>query len=79
MRYVNLKKRNTSKFNYVSKKVATLSLLSLAFLSVIVVPLTMKSDKEDVLNNNPIVIETEELGNEYIEALDLEDSNETDM
>lgn len=79
MRYVNLKKRNTSKFNYVSKKVATLSLLSLAFLSVIVVPLTMKSDKEDVLNNNPIVIETEDLGNEYIEALDLEDSNETDM
>ena len=79
MRYVNLKKRNTSKFNYVSKKVATLSLLSLAFLSVIVVPLTMKSDKEDVLNNNLIVIETEELGNEYIEALDLEDSNETDM
>ena len=79
MRYVNLKKRNTSKFNYVSKKVATLSLLSLAFLSVIVVPLTMKSDKEDVFKSNPIAIEVEDLGNDYIEAFDLEDSNETDM
>lgn len=79
MRYVNLKKRNTSKFNYVSKKVATLSLLSLAFLSVIVVPLTMKSDKEDAFKGNPIAIEVEDLGNDYIEAFDLEDSNETDM
>ena len=38
MRYVNLKKRNTSKFHFVTKRVASVSLVSLLFAAVVVVP-----------------------------------------
>lgn len=71
MRYVNLSKRNTSKFQYVSKRLATVSLLSLALLSVFVIPLTMKETSSNKVENNGQVIE-ENLGNEYIEVLNQE-------
>ena len=71
MRYVNLSKRNTSKFQYVSKRLATVSLLSLALLSVFVIPLTMKEISSNKVENNGQVIE-ENLGNEYIEVLNQE-------
>lgn len=78
MRYVNLKKRNTSKFNYTSKRIATVSLLSLAFLSVIVVPLTINSDNNNMLDNNPVtIIDDHDLGNDTIEALEFDELNET--
>lgn len=78
MRYVNLKKRNTSRFQYISKRVATLSLLSLMFLSVIVVPLTVNSDENNVLENNPItIIDDHDLGNDTIEALEKDEVDET--
>ena len=79
MRYVNLKKRNTSKLNYVTKKVATLSLLSLAFLSVIVVPLTMNRNQQNGMQYRIAIVENEDLGNDNIETLDLDDLKETDM
>ena len=77
MRYVNLSKRNTSKFQYVSKRLATVSLLSLALLSVFVIPLTMKETSGNKVENNGQVIE-ENLGNEYIEVLNQEVFNEID-
>lgn len=77
MRYVNLSKRNTSKFQYVSKRLATVSLLSLALLSVFVIPLTMKETSSNKVENNGQVIE-ENLGNEYIEVLNQEVFNEID-
>ena len=78
MRYVNLKKRNTTKFQYISKRFATLSLLSLMFLSVIIVPLTVNSDKNNVLENNPItIIDDHDLGNDAIEALEKDEVEET--
>lgn len=67
MRYVNLKKRNTSKFQYFSKRVATFSLLSLVMVSVFVVPLTMKS-QFNIADQNKNVIE-ENLGNDDIKAI----------
>ena len=70
MRYVNLHKRNTSKFQYVSKRLATVSLLSLALLSVFVIPLTMKTSENKVDNNSQVI--EENLGNEYIEVLNKE-------
>ena len=79
MRYVNLKKRNTSKLNYVTKKVATLSLLSLAFLSVIVVPLTMNRNESNGMQYRIAIVDNEDLGNDNIETLDLDDLKETDM
>lgn len=76
MRYVNLHKRNTSKFQYVSKRLATVSLLSLALLSVFVIPLTMKTSENKVDNNSQVI--EENLGNEYIEVLNKEVFDEID-
>ena len=42
MRYVNLNKRNTSKFQFVSKRLATISFACFALTAVIVVPLTSR-------------------------------------
>lgn len=44
MRYVNLKKKNHSKFEYLAKRMASVSFCCLALASVIVVPLTGKNN-----------------------------------
>lgn len=51
MRYVNLKKRNTSKFDYVAKRLATVSMLSLFLVSVIVIPLASKQQELQAENH----------------------------
>jgi hypothetical protein len=70
MRYVNLKKRNTSKFHFVTKRVASVSLVSLLFAAVVIVPLTTLDGGFDTLTKPEIVnVEYDNLGNDQIEVL----------
>lgn len=71
MRYVNLKKRNTSKFHFVTKRVASVSLVSLLFAAVVVVPLITLDEGFNTLTKPEIVdIENDNLGNDHIEVLE---------
>ena len=80
MRYVNLKKRNTSKFQYVSKRLATVSLLCLALTAVIVVPLTNKVQRVQAKNQNQVIdITDENLGNDFMKANQVDTLNEVDL
>lgn len=80
MRYVNLKKRNTSKFQYVSKRLATVSLLCLALTAVIVVPLTNKVQRVQAENQNQVIdITDENLGNDFMKANQVDTLNEVDL
>ena len=80
MRYVNLKKRNTSKFQYVSKRLATVSLLCLALTAVIVVPLTNKVQRVQAENQNQVIdITDENLGNDFMKANQVDTLNEEDL
>lgn len=80
MRFVNLKKRNTSKFQYQSKRLATVSVLALALLAVVVVPLTSKANQYKVEKENQIIdIADENLGNETIEQVNQLALNEIDL
>ena len=80
MRFVNLKKRNTSKFQYQSKRLATVSVLTLALLAVVVVPLTSKANQYKVEKENQIIdIADENLGNETIEQVNQLALNEIDL
>lgn len=63
MRYVNLKKRNTSKTQYVSKRLAAISLACLALTAVIVVPLTGKDENVRAVNEPEVV----EIANDYLD------------
>lgn len=73
MRYVNLKKKNTSKIQYVSKRLATVSLLCLALTAVIVVPLTNKVQQTQAENQRQInEIIDENLGNDYLQVNNVE-------
>ena len=70
MRYVNLQKRNTSKFHFVTKRVASVSLVSLLFAAVVIVPLTTLDGGFDTLTKPEIVnVEYDNLGNDQIEVL----------
>ena len=70
MRYVNLKKRNTSKFHFVTKRVASVSLVSLLFAAVVVVPLITLDEGFNTLTKPEIVdIENDNLGNDQIAVL----------
>ena len=62
MRYVNLKKRNSTKSEFVSKRLAAISFVCLAITAVIVVPLTGKEDKVRAINEPAVV----EIDNDYI-------------
>ena len=55
MRYVNLKKRNTSKTLFVSKRLAAISFACFAITAVIVVPLTSNGDKVRAINEPEVV------------------------
>lgn len=66
MRYVNLKKRNTTKSSYVSKRLAAVSFACLALTAVIVVPLTGKETKVNAVNEPEVV----EIANDYYENND---------
>ena len=55
MRYVNLKKRNTNKVSFVSKRLAAISFACFALTAVIVVPLTGKEDKVRAINEPEVV------------------------
>ena len=71
MRYVNLKKRNTSKFHFVTKRVASVSLVSLLFAAVVVVPLITLDEGFNTLTKPEIVdFENDNLGNDHIEVLE---------
>lgn len=61
MRYANLYKRNTSKFHVTMKRLATVSVLSLALTSFVVLPLTNKASNYQASNNNQIA----EIANDY--------------
>lgn len=63
MRYVNLKKRNTSKTQYVSKRLAAVSFACLALTAVIVVPLTGKDENVRAVNEPEVV----EIANDYLD------------
>lgn len=70
MRYVNLHKRNTSKFHFISKRLASVSLLCLTITAVVVVPLTTKANDFQAKEETPIIeIDNEYLGNDTIEVL----------
>lgn len=72
MRYVNLRKRNTSKFHLISKRLASVSFICLTILAVVVVPLTAKANDVQMKENNAIIeIDNEYLGNDTIEVLKL--------
>lgn len=62
MRYVSLKKRNSTKSEFVSKRLAAISFVCLAITAVIVVPLTGKEDKVRAINEPEVV----EIDNDYI-------------
>ena len=62
MRYVSLKKRNSTKSEFVSKRLAAISFVCLAITAVIVVPLTGKEDKVRDINEPEVV----EIDNDYI-------------
>ena len=80
MRYVNLKKRNTSKFQYQSKRLATVSVLLLALLAVVVVPLTSRANQYKVEKQNQIIdIADENLDNETIEQVNHLALDENDL
>ena len=67
MRYVNLKKRNTSKIQYVSKRLAAVSFVCLALTAVIVVPLTGKAQNVNASSKPEVV----EINNDYIDNGDV--------
>lgn len=70
MRYVNLKKRHTSKLASLTKRLAGVSIICLAITAVIVLPLTAKAS--DILakqENQVIEIDNEYLGDDAIEVL----------
>lgn len=80
MRYVNLKKRNTSKFQYQSRRLATVSVLLLAVLAVVVVPLTSRANQYKVEKQNQIIdIADENLDNETIEQVNHLALDENDL
>lgn len=72
MRYVNLTKRNTSKFQIVMKRLASFSMLALIVTAVIVVPLTARSNNVQATENKENVIE---IDNEYLNDETIEVAN----
>ena len=61
MRYVSLKKKNSTKSEFVSKRLAAISFVCLAITAVIVVPLTGKDEKVRAVNEPEVV----EIANDY--------------
>jgi len=70
MRYVNLKKRNTSKFQFVAKRVASVSLLSLLFTAVVVIPLTTNDEFNTLTKPETVNIDDGHIGDDNLEMLD---------
>ncbi len=70
MRYVNLKKKHTSKSLSIFKRLASVSLGCLALTAAIVIPLTSKESDAMANHQNPIIdIDNEYLIDEGIEAV----------
>ena len=63
MRYVSLKKRNSTKSEFVSKRLAAISFVCLAITAVIVVPLTGKEQKVRAVYEPEVI----EIDNNYID------------
>ena len=72
MRYVNLKKRNSTKSEFVSKRLAAVSFVCLAITAVIVVPLTSKQNEVRAINEPEVVEVTNEQLNQGL-ALTIND------
>lgn len=71
MRYVNLKKRNTSKFQFMVKRLASFSMLALFIAAVVIVPLTARANyvQAQENQNNVIEIDNEYLNDNNVEAM----------
>ena len=77
MRYVNLKKKNRSKFHILTKRVASVSLVGLAFLALIVIPLANRSNDLQVNDQNQVQNISEfDLGNDQLDVLNESLDNE---
>ena len=77
MRYVNLKKKNLSKFHLLKKRVASVSLVGLAFLALIVIPLANRSNDLQVNDQNQVLnINEFDLGNDHMDVLNETFDNE---
>ena len=72
MRYVNLKKRNSTKSEFVSKRLAAVSFVCLAITAVIVVPLTGKEEQVNAINEPEVV----EINNDFVYDVDIIAINE---
>lgn len=73
MRYVNLKKKNISRIQYVWKRLATVSLVCVGLVAVIVVPLTNRFQQLQVKSQENInEIKDENLGNDFMQANNVE-------
>lgn len=80
MRYVNLKKKNVSRIQYVWKRLATVSLVCVGLTAVIVVPLTNRFQQLQVKNQENInEIKDENLGNDFMKANNVETLYEIDL
>ena len=74
MRYVNLKKRNTSKFHYLAKHTAYMSFIRLVVTAIVFVPLLTnqksiqaKQEADEVL----LINEIEDANVEQVSSFDL--------
>jgi hypothetical protein len=72
MRYVNLKKRNTSKFQFVTKRLASISFACFALTAVIVVPLTSRVNEFAKVNEPEII----DIDNDYLNDGEIEVAND---
>ena len=72
MRYINLKKRNISKFQFLTRRVAIVSAFTLSIFAIIAFPISRRITRVEASNNNQI----QNIGEEYVEEgiVDVEES-----
>lgn len=61
MRYVNLKKRNISKFQYLTRRVAIVSAFTLSIFALILIPMLTRFNRVNAVNDNQVI----NIGEEY--------------
>jgi len=68
MRYVNLKKRNISKFQYLTRRVAIVSAFTISIFALILVPMFTRFNKVNAVNENQVI----NIGEEYEQRGEVE-------
>ena len=68
MRYVNLKKRNISKFQYLTRRVAIVSAFTISIFALILVPMLTRFNKVNAVNENQVI----NIGEEYEQRGEVE-------